>query len=80
MAKQLKMIQNPIGQGWMISLDDPIIERTGPIKITSGPAEGVEIFFVQEEGQYIIKNITDVYKRQILSTSDRLQVARGKGV
>ncbi len=58
MAKQLKMIQNPIGQGWMISLDDPIIERTGPIKITSGPAEGVEIFFVQEEGQYIIKNIT----------------------
>jgi tetratricopeptide (TPR) repeat protein len=58
MAKQLKMIQNPIGQGWMISLDDTIVERTGPIKITSGPAEGVEVFFVQEEGRYIIKDIT----------------------
>ncbi|WP_422444756.1 tetratricopeptide repeat protein [Thermoanaerobacterium sp. DL9XJH110] len=57
-AKELKLMQKPLGQRWQIDLNDPLVERRGPIKIISGPAEGVEISFVEKDGHYLISSIS----------------------
>jgi tetratricopeptide (TPR) repeat protein len=57
-AKELKLMQKPLGQRWQIDLNDPLVERRGPIKIISGPAEGVEVSFVEKDGQYLISSIS----------------------
>lgn len=56
-AKELKLVQNPLGQRWQIDFSDPSGERRGPIRIISGPAEGVEIRFIEKGGQYLISEI-----------------------
>ncbi|MCG0275671.1 MAG: hypothetical protein L5655_05815 [Thermosediminibacteraceae bacterium] len=42
-AKELKLVHNPLGQRWQIDFSDPSGERRGPIRIISGPAEGVQV-------------------------------------
>lgn len=56
-AKELKLVQDPLGQRWQIDLDDPSVERRGPIKIISGPATGVEIHFIEKDGRFLISKI-----------------------
>ncbi|TYP54229.1 tetratricopeptide repeat protein [Thermosediminibacter litoriperuensis] len=56
-AKELKLVQDPLGQKWQIDLSDPSGERRGPIRIISGPAQGVEIRFIEKGGQYLISEI-----------------------
>ncbi|HHW01432.1 MAG TPA: tetratricopeptide repeat protein [Thermoanaerobacterales bacterium] len=56
-AKKLKLVQDPLGQRWQIDLDDPSVERRGPIKIISGPATGVEIHFIEKDGRFLISKI-----------------------
>jgi len=56
-AKQMELVQNPLGQSWMLAFKDSAAERLGPLKIESGPAEGVEISFIEKDGQFLISKI-----------------------
>jgi tetratricopeptide (TPR) repeat protein len=59
-AKQMKLVQNPLGQNWMLDFKDPVAERQGPLKIIkdmSDPEKGVMINFIEKNGQYLISDI-----------------------
>lgn len=53
-AKALGLVQKPLGQGWMLELDDPGVERGGPLRILDGPAAGVTVEFQEADGSYLV--------------------------
>lgn len=56
-AEKLGLVQKPLGQGWMLSLDDPEAERSGPLTVLDGPAAGVTVTLVERDGQWLISGL-----------------------
>lgn len=56
-AKRLGLVQEPFGQGWMLSFDDPQALQSGPLTITDGPATGVRVTFTQRDGRWLISGL-----------------------
>jgi len=56
-ARKYGLVQNPVGQGWVLNLNDPRAEQTGPLMIKSGPAAGVTVEFIERDGQWLISKI-----------------------
>lgn len=56
-AVKLGLVQKPLGQKWMLSLNEPQSEQSGPLTILDGPAAGVKVTFVQHDGQWLINGI-----------------------
>ncbi|MCL6447695.1 MAG: hypothetical protein K6U04_06000 [Armatimonadetes bacterium] len=56
-AKKYGLVQNPPGQGWVLDLNDPRAEQTGPLTVQSGSAAGVTAEFIERDGQWLISKI-----------------------
>ncbi|MEW6425082.1 MAG: FG-GAP-like repeat-containing protein [Bacillota bacterium] len=56
-ARKYGLVQNPVGQGWVLDLNDPRAEQTGPLTLKSGPAAGVTVEFIQQDGQWLVSKI-----------------------
>lgn len=56
-ARVLGLVQAPLGQGWMLELNDPGVERSGPLKILDGPAAGVTVGFEAVGGSYLVSEL-----------------------
>jgi tetratricopeptide (TPR) repeat protein len=56
-AKEYGLTQEPFGQGWLLDLSGPQVEQSGPLTVTNGPAAGVVVEFVEQNGQWLIKMI-----------------------
>ncbi|MEW6275132.1 MAG: tetratricopeptide repeat protein [Bacillota bacterium] len=56
-ARKYGLVQNPVGQGWVLDLNDPRAEQTGPLTVRSGPAAGVTVEFIQQDGQWLVSKI-----------------------
>jgi len=59
-AKELGLVQRPLGQRWLLDLPDPAVEVRGPLTIVSGPAAGVRATFVNREGKWLLKDLEKV--------------------
>ncbi len=55
-AKELGLVQNPLGQEWLTNLG-PETECCGPIHIISGAPRQVVVEFVQQRGDWLISGI-----------------------
>ena len=56
-AKKSGLVQNPPGQGWVLDLNDPRAEQTGPLTVKSGPAAGVTVEFSERDGRWLVSKI-----------------------
>jgi hypothetical protein len=55
-ARSLGLVQDPLGQEWLISLERNT-ECCGPIRILQGSAAGVTVWFVQQGENWLISDI-----------------------
>lgn len=55
-ARALVLTQEPVGQRWQLDLaaPGPSPEQRGPLTITSGPAAGVTVTFLEKDGQFLV--------------------------
>ncbi|MBE3580791.1 MAG: tetratricopeptide repeat protein [Thermoanaerobacteraceae bacterium] len=59
-AKEWGLIQEPLGQRWLLELPDPAAELQGPLTIASGPAAGIQVTFANREGKWLLKELKKV--------------------
>lgn len=59
-AKEWGLIQQPLGQRWLLELPDPAAEVQGPLTIASGPAAGIQVTFANREGKWLLKELKKV--------------------
>ncbi|WP_173297137.1 tetratricopeptide repeat protein [Thermanaeromonas sp. C210] len=59
-AKEWGLIQQPLGQRWLLELPDPAAELQGPLTIASGPAAGIQVTFANREGKWLLKELKKV--------------------